>query len=48
LQQASPLAPTDPQPLPTDASPVAARYHERFDPIGETWWGPLRELGVTW
>jgi quinol monooxygenase YgiN len=46
LQQASPLAPTDPQPLPTDASPVAARYHERFDPVGETWWGPLRELGV--
>jgi quinol monooxygenase YgiN len=47
LQQASPLAPTDPQPLPSAASPVAARYHERFDPIGETWWGPLREQGVT-
>jgi quinol monooxygenase YgiN len=42
LQQASPLAPTDPQPLPADASPVAARYHERFDPIGEAWWDALR------
>jgi quinol monooxygenase YgiN len=42
LQQASPLSPTDSQPLPADASPVAARYHERFDPIGEAWWDAVR------
>jgi quinol monooxygenase YgiN len=42
LQQASPLAPTDSQPLPPDASPVAVHYHERFDPIGAAWWDPLR------
>jgi quinol monooxygenase YgiN len=44
LQQASLLAPTDPQPLPPDASPVAAHYHERFDPIGEPWWDALRSM----
>ena len=38
LQQASPLAPTNPQPLPSDASEVAVRHHERFAGIGEDWW----------
>ena len=42
LAQASPLAPTDPQPLPPDASPVAARNHERFAPIGAAWWTDVR------
>jgi quinol monooxygenase YgiN len=46
LQQASPLAPTDPQPLPPDASTVVAHYHERFDPIGAAWWGPLRSAAT--
>jgi quinol monooxygenase YgiN len=44
LPQASPLPPTDPQPLPPDASAVAARYHERFDPIGAAWWGGVRGI----
>src|SRR4051812_3575289 len=36
LWLASPLGPTDPQPLPPDASEVAVQYHERFDPIGSS------------
>jgi quinol monooxygenase YgiN len=44
LPLASRLAPTDPQSLPPDASPVAARYHERFHPIGATWWGGIRSV----
>jgi quinol monooxygenase YgiN len=46
LQQASPLAPTDRQPLPPDASSVAAHYHERFDPVVAAWWGPLRSAAT--
>jgi quinol monooxygenase YgiN len=42
IQQASPLVPTDHQPLPEDASPVAAHYHERFGDITADWWRGLR------
>ncbi len=42
IQQASPLVPTDLQPLPEDASPVAAHYHERFGDITADWWRSLR------
>jgi quinol monooxygenase YgiN len=42
IQQASPLVPTDHQPLPDDASPVAAHYHERFGDITADWWRGLR------
>ena len=38
IGSASPLSPTDPQPLPDGASPVAVLYHERFADIGEAWW----------
>ena len=42
VEQASPLVPTDHQPLPEGASPVAAHYHERFGDITADWWRSLR------
>lgn len=42
LQLASPLPPTDSQPLLRDASVGMARHHERFGDIGESWWMELR------
>jgi quinol monooxygenase YgiN len=42
IQRASPLRPTDHQPLPDDASAVARRYHERFGDITMDWWRDLR------
>ena len=42
IQQASPLVPTDHQPMPDDASAVATRYHERFGDITADWWRSLR------
>jgi quinol monooxygenase YgiN len=42
IQQASPLTPTDHQPLPDDPLPVAVRYHERFGDITADWWRGLR------
>jgi quinol monooxygenase YgiN len=38
LPDASPLTPTDAQPLPADPSPAMVRHHERFSEVGEEWW----------
>ena len=42
IEQASPLTPTEHQPLPDDASAVARHYHERFGDITADWWRNLR------
>lgn len=42
IEQASPLAPSDPQPLPPDASPAAIRHHERFADVHADWWLTMR------
>ena len=42
VQTASPLVPTDDQPLPAGASELAAGYHRRFADIVPPWWLPLR------
>jgi quinol monooxygenase YgiN len=39
---ASPLGPTDMQPLPQGASELTARYHGRFAADVQSWWLPLR------
>lgn len=39
---ASELAPTNPQELPADASPVAARYARSMPPQVAEWWTALR------
>ena len=40
---ASPLPPTDPQPLPDGASALAARYRDRFAVDVPAWWRLLRQ-----
>ena len=42
VEAASPLMPTDVQPLPAGASELAAHYHQRFGDITQPWWLPLR------
>ncbi len=42
VQSASPLPPTDAQPLPDDASEAMVRHYERLGDIGEKWWEELR------
>jgi quinol monooxygenase YgiN len=39
---ASPLPPTDPQPLPEGSSVLAAKYHESFAVDVQPWWSQLR------
>jgi quinol monooxygenase YgiN len=38
----SALAPTNMQPLPEEAAPLAVEYHERFAADVRPWWLPLR------
>ena len=45
MSSASPLPSTEMQPLPEDATEVAARYHERFAVRDGAWWEVLRERG---
>ena len=40
---ASPLTPTDTEPLPLDADELTSRYAERFAAQIASWWQPLRE-----
>ena len=42
VSSASPLAATERQPLPADASELAAKYDERFAADVRPWWQPLR------
>jgi hypothetical protein len=42
VSTASPLPPTEVQPLPAGASELAAHYHRRFSDIAPPWWLPLR------
>jgi quinol monooxygenase YgiN len=41
---ASPLAPTMPQAIATDASDTVRRYADMFPALVAAWWGPLRAL----
>jgi quinol monooxygenase YgiN len=43
IQGASPLSPTNRQPLKAGASELWARYHDRFAAQVADWWLPLRE-----
>ena len=42
IGQASPLAPTNNQPLPADATEQMKALHPRFASIYASWWGKLR------
>lgn len=42
VPSASPLPLSDVQPLPADASELAASYHQRFGDVARPWWLPLR------
>ncbi len=43
IGSASPLPPTDPQPLPDGASALAIRYRDRFAVDVPPWWRVLRQ-----
>jgi quinol monooxygenase YgiN len=43
MASASPLNPTDYQPLPADASDLERYYHERMAAVAQDWWIALRE-----
>jgi len=45
VQGSSPLVPTEKQPLPDDASELAAKAYERFPCTVQPWWLPLRTAG---
>jgi quinol monooxygenase YgiN len=44
LQSASPLSPTNRQPLRSDASALWTTYHARFAAKVQNWWFPMRAI----